>query len=715
MTSKHSFSEGALLCDGLRRNLWCVVLSTLGFLMTLTLPVLMLMQRALERQKQIAEGLLGTADAAIYWQNALDDVGRMIGGYNPLLKLMFLVLAVVCGVAAYSYLHSRQRVDFYHALPISRTRQFFNRFVIGILYVVPVYLIVLALTLGCTSAMGFGEAIRWSYIGSTIVSMLVIFIVVYALSALSAILCGNTIISLLLLIWFLFGPAVIGALKINLCRMFFGTYAYSVMDSTMALRLSPALQSFAFDGLQYSSASDAAGLSAGALHGVYLLVAVLATLLCLFLYRIRKSERSGLALAFEPLKTPLKIVMCLIMGLAAGLVFQAISGGFWFWPGLIIGAVLFHFLIEIIYAFDFHAIFKKPIHLAVILLVLVGFCLLLRADVIGYDHYLPAEDKIAAVDLNAGTPPALKTAENISAVRRIAEMGVEVVDTVEEMKKAAYGEDDGPRFDYVTISYQLTNGHIVNRAYTIPLTEELTALQRQVTSSAEYKQCKWELFTYDPAGATGKEQAAIEVINEQGTGTQGVIFEAEQVQQVLDTLREEVLSRTDTSVPTLCLNLGYQEKWEDGRSYVEHAGCATVTRADTKTLALIEKFTGITPQPLTVDDVRLIEISPLTEETWQADVTDPTDVAQMLKDAVNIEIFRMWNSDDSIETAFDKVTDVRVVAVSKRGNNYFVLRYPLGKTPTALIEAYSATAKAAQPEDNLRMDGEIAAEPALPW
>lgn len=724
MTSKHSFSKVTLVWDGLRRNLWCIVLSIVGFFMTLTLPVLMLIQHALEEQQQIAEGILGpNMDAAVRWQQAVDRVGDILGGSNLFVKLVFLVLAVVCGVAAYRYLHQRQQVDFYHALPISRTMQFWNRFVVGILCVLPVYLIMLALSVVCTFAMGFGEAVRWGYIGGSILSMLISFLLVYALSALAAILCGNTIISLLLLTWLLFGPAMVGLLKNGLCARFFQTYVYSIVDSTRILQLSPALQSFAFNGLQYESNSfQEVLLSAGTLHVIYLAAAVLVTLLCLFLYRIRKSERAGMALAFEPLKAPLETVMCLIVGLGCGLFFQMVANSFWFWPGLIIGTVLFHFLVEIIYSFDFHAIFNKPFHLAAILALLIGGCQILRIDVFGYDQYLPEESKIAAADLDNNAIPVLQSPENIRAVLRIAKMGIEtegmettdLAPTAESSLQVTYDQGTEPRFEYVTVAYRLKNGRLVNRAYTIPVSEELETLKRQINSSEEYKRCKWTLFTFDPKGENGEEQAAIEVVNELNYESQGIVYEEGEVQQLLDTLRAEALTRPATAIPALRLNLGYQKKDNNGRPYFQEAGGAIVTRADTKTLAMIRQFTGVAPQSLTIDDVRSIEIMPLNEETWTAEVIDETDVAQMLKDAVNCEVFRMYG-EEAFEDAFDELGGVRIVAFSKHGSASYTLCYPLGKTPTALIKKYSAEAKAAQPEDDLPKGNEIAADPVLPW
>ena len=84
------------------------------------------------------------------------------------------------------------------------------------------------------------------------------------------------------------------------------------------------------------------------------------TALAVFLFRIRKSERAGTALAFDRSKLPIKVYICLIMSVAFGTLFNLIAGDFWFWPSLVIGAVLFHWIVEIIYAFDFRAIFAKP-------------------------------------------------------------------------------------------------------------------------------------------------------------------------------------------------------------------------------------------------------------------------------------------------------------------------------------------------------------------
>ena len=119
MTSK-SFSSKGLLGNSMRRSLWALVLSGVGFFLSLLLPVLMQVQNALEmRAIWIKER--PQAEVASNWSSAMSSVSELLGGINPLPKMVFLVLAVVCGVALFAYLHNRQKVDFYHSLPISRT------------------------------------------------------------------------------------------------------------------------------------------------------------------------------------------------------------------------------------------------------------------------------------------------------------------------------------------------------------------------------------------------------------------------------------------------------------------------------------------------------------------------------------------------------------------------------------------------------------------
>ena len=296
MTSK-SFSSKGLLGNSMRRNLWALVLSGVGFFLSLLLPALMTMQNALE-QRVLDLKEIPQAHVEINWQNAMNNAASMLSGGNLFVKIVFIVLAVVCGVAMFAYLHSRQKVDFYHSLPISRTRLFANNFLTGVVCTFSTYLVMLAITVACAYAMGCGEAVRWDEIGGAILCNLIVFLLIYALTVLTTVICGNTIITLLLLVWVFFSPLLLGTLQMGLFQKFYETYT-SVVGGLMetAMKLTPVVLYFLLHGTHYigeqvmgvpQPGDPAFGLLTG-----YLIAAVVVTALALLLFRIRKSERAG--------------------------------------------------------------------------------------------------------------------------------------------------------------------------------------------------------------------------------------------------------------------------------------------------------------------------------------------------------------------------------------------------------------------------------------
>lgn len=682
MTSK-SFSSKGLLGDSMRRNLWALVLSGVGFFLSLLLPALMTAQRALENR---AEWLANLTQAGVEqnWQQAMNTVAATLGGENPFVKAAFLVMAVVCGVALFAYLHNRQKVDFYHSLPISRTRLFANNFLTGIVCTLLTYFIMLAITLACVYAMGCGEAVRWGEIGGAVLCNLIIFLLVYALTVLTTIVCGNTIITLLLLVWVFFSPMLIRILQIGLFTNFYETYtsADAYYNLGLAAFLSPVFQYFGIDGLHFRGSSfvfgGTDGSSALGLLVGYLIAAAVVTALALFLFRIRRSERAGTALAFTPTKLPIKVYICLVMGVAFGWVFGMIAGNFWFWPGLVIGTVLFHWIVEIIYAFDFRAIFAKPLHLLAILVVLFAGMLAMQFDVTGYDTWLPDRADITAVDIdNLEEAPQLTDPSNIDAVYRLMEIGVQ------------YVEGEAPQAEFyrgVTVACQL-GGRTVRRYYTVPETDEVNALLAQIEQSEEYKRAKWPLFRFEEASTDPNRRPLIDVRAHTAGGMTSVeLSNPEKLVQVVTTLREESLSRTGSSKPVMFLSLYYLD--EEGN--YNYDGEAYVTEADTKTLALLEEQTGLTPVPYSVDEVLSIQIEygvkvELDATEWQTvQVTDRADMQALLTDGID-ETMVDYRSDSQYANREDYTV---VITAQLRDDTMVMLAYLAEDWPSEIVDKY---------------------------
>lgn len=685
MTSK-SFSFKGLLGDSLRRNLWGFVLGGVGFFFSLLLPVLMTMQHALEMRAEQLQHFPDLVDQD--WQAALTSVSLLLGGGNPFVKMMFIVMAIVCGIAMFAYLHARQKVDFYHSLPISRTQLFVNNYLTGVIFTVSTYAVMLAIALACTFAMGFGAAVDWSAIGSAVVSHLIVFLLLYALTVLTTVVCGNTVISLLLLAWVMLSPMLVYVLYSGLCSKFYQSYTVANME--IALRLVPLVQFFSLNGLQYGDAVlrpiSMEQNSALGLLLVYLAVAVAVTVLSWYLFRIRKSERAGVALAFTPAKLPIKVYMCLLMGVAFGLGFSMIAGDFWFWVGLVLGTILFHWIVEMIYAFDFHAIFAKPVHLAAILVVLFAGVLCMKFDVTGYDSWLPDRNSIQAVSISGSAEEKLTKADNIAAVYQLAEMGTQV------NRDALRNEGN-----YRSLVLQFwTDGRIATRYYMLPDNDEVSALCNQVYFSEEYKRVALPLFQVDLDQQNAENRYSLDIYtNESGYGVASTLNDWNGIRQILAALQEETLARTENDLPVLRLEIYHV----DINGVKEWKGDAYVTAEDQETLALIEKLSGVKPMPLSTDEVELMELQYRMQDAngdtvWQSvEVTDPVDIAALLKNAVNRDAMSLYGTNEAAINGFlldERMDSVHIVAYVKQGDgeNWYGLAYATGEWPEDVVEKY---------------------------
>lgn len=683
MTSK-SFSSKGLLGDSLRRNLWGFVLGGVGFFFSLLLPVLMTMQRALETRAHQLQEYPDLVDQD--WQGALSAVSSLLGGGNPFVKTTFVIMAIVCGIAMFAYLHTRQKVDFYHSLPISRTKLFVNNYLTGVIFAVSSYVVMLVIALACAYAMGFGAAVDWSAIGGAVVSHLIVFLLLYALTVLTTVVCGNTVISLLLLAWVMLSPMLVYMLYSGLCNKFYQTYTMQSVDMKAVFHLAPLVQFFALDGLHYERVEYVEQTSALGLLLVYLVAAVAVTVLSWYLFRIRKSERAGVALAFAPAKLPIKVYMCLIMGVAFGLGFGMIAGDFWFWVGLVLGAVLCHWIVEMIYAFDFHAIFAKPVHLAVILVVLFAGALCMKFDVTGYDSWLPDRNSIQAVSISGSTEEKLTGADNIDAVYQLAEMGTQV------NQSALYEEGN---YHGLTLRFWL-GGRTAIRYYLLPNNEEVNVLLRQVYHSEEYKRAAWPLFQIDVDQQNAENRFSVDIYTSQsGYEIASTVYDWDSVRQILAALQEESLARTENGLPVLRLEICQI----DTNGVQELKGNAYVTAEDQKTLALIEKLSGVTPMQLSTEEVKLMELQYRMQDAngdtvWKSvEVTDSADIAALLKNAVNRDAMNLYSTDEAEKNGFsldERMDGVQIAVSAKQDNSedWHWLAYAEGDWPENVVEKY---------------------------
>lgn len=719
MMSRNSCSKG-LVRDCMKRNLWAIVLSTVGFFMAQLLPVIMTAQHSLSAHKQDLVNL-SAADAAASWQGYVESVGEMLGGQNVFVKLAVIILAVTCGISMFAYLHNRRKVDFYHSLPISRSRLFAVDYATGALCALVPYLVMHLLSIVCACAMGFGEAVSASLVG-VMISNVIFFFLLYAMAAATTIFCGNTIITLLLGLWVYFGPVLVKVLWNGLLGIFFTTYyaGESPVNCVFGNKLCPMVHYFGVNGTHYMTSGFSAYAYTGTPYGDmvpsavgtlvgYAVAAVVITALALFLFRIRKSERAGTALAFKPAKLPVKVIISAVMGAALAELFYLIvdSSKLWFWVGLVLGTVIFHCVVEIIYAFDFRAIFRKPIHLAVILAVLVGGMLTMQADVFGYDKWLPDEGRIEAVsvDYNMGYENSrfLSEPENIAAVRQLAAIGVEHMDNLDDSN------------GYLVTAFRMKNGKIKTRGYSLPYSEEVSQLENQVYQSAEYKKVSWTLFNLGEV-QEGCHRTLAFYTNGGGNDCAGTLANEQQVNEIIETLKGEALSHTADAMPVLHIEFAQEGSNAAMNSDYYGEGGACVTEKDVKTLALIKQYAGVEPKPLSSENVQsaMLSIYLPEKDCWQnMDVTDRADIDALLKNAVNIDAMNLYGSNmTAYGIAYNwDTTDISVNYKNDANGEVWTasVGYLQSQYPTAIIEKYRAQAeKDAENGVESAQDGDVA-------
>lgn len=754
MTSKNWFSKEGLK-EKAQHGLWATALSGLGFFLSMMLPALVTIQNTRDQLETIAnftDPQQREEIRQVTWESAVNSLGNIVGGNNPFVKVAFVVLAVACGVAMFAYLHSRQKVDFYHSLPISRSRLFIHNFVSGVLYALPMYFVFLILTTICIGAMGFGEAINGGSLFYAVVNNLICFLLIYALTVLTTIVCGNTIITLLLWLWVMFSPLLTRALQIALCGVFFQSYVEYLPTSTW--RLSPVVQFFAMNGSEIII-DDVSAVPTMILYAV---LAVLATVLAWFLFKIRKSERCGTALAFTPMKIPVKVYMCLFMGAAFALLFYSISQSdrtnkMWLWGGMIFGVVVFHAIIEIIYAFDFRAIFSKLPQMGIILAVLAAVFLVMQFDVLGFETWIPNENNIAATsisDYHRSNEANLQSSENISAICQLHEYAVNwqkqyvLPDgTISDALDLDYTNKNS-WWDTFTFVYRMKGGAYKARKYNVALGAEQIALVEQITNSAEYKQTAWQLFQYDFDEMDENNREPVIMVYNNTTNVYSssnrspIIQDREKVQELLDIMREDALNVRENGAPLLRIKVCSKEKDNDvsiADIQLEKfndrflpIGDVYITDKYTKTLAYLKQNFNLEPVKLSADNVESVclrfydyaypeepeesaDVSTTESYSYDIDleqalsvyITDPAEINRIVNGAINRESLEMYSGSGvqwgeysdvfSTEMAQNCETTVQFKSADGQTSDspYFQIMWERGKAPNNIIDRYQPT------------------------
>ena len=364
------------------------------------------------------------------------------------------------------------------------------------------------------------------------------------------------------------------------------------------------------------------------------------------------------------------------------------------------GTVLFHCIIEVIYAFDLRALVKHPVQMLAILAVTALLMVGMQKDVLGYDRWLPDESKVASAGLiDYGNSAAeLTEKENIAALCRLAEIG-------REATLNADSNDTGTVFlESHSLQFAMQNGTVKTRSYKLPVSEEVRSLLNKVYGSSEYKLKSSSLYDLDLDNARVTDMTFC--VNQLKYNSE-TITDGEKAAEIVKTLREERLTYTELAKPVMWFNITTDA---EANNYAN----GIVTDRDVKTLALIKKYFGLEPQSIAPDTVSQVELDFYVpgEDTWVGlNVTDRADIAALLKDAVATGTMRMYGNSDFYDLiSFKDNARVNVTPAVEDDYNFYEISYPYDSFPTSVVEKYRPAAEklAADPSANAATaDGDI--------
>lgn len=426
---------------------------------------------------------------------ALRAAQIIIGSYLTLAGALF-VFGCVLAMALMGYLMSPRAVGLLHALPVRRGTLLATHTLVGWLMLnVPALLAVLV----SIPVQAYYGGVAWGALGAWLLVHCGLSLFFLALGLLCAMVTG----------WLLAIPAIYAVVNFaviaaaglvrTLCSLFCYGYAGDDDFAPFVYWLTPVVNLVKRFGTCGVERSDAAPypwqvqFPADVVHAVGIYTAAGAALLALtyLLYRRRKSESAADPAAFPWMRPVFRYGTGLLGGLALGLgLYQLVLG--WRmesetgrWVGLLVSTVLMgalcYYAAEMLVRKSLRVLRRSLPGAGLVCVLLALVCAGARFDVSGYAARVP--------DVSAVTQVQLRGSLGLSGVNCTEPETIETVIALHrEIITLRPDEDDPENSAYITLSYTLTDGSTLTRAYQLNPAGELEDALETVFNTGEVRE-----------------------------------------------------------------------------------------------------------------------------------------------------------------------------------------------------------------------------------
>lgn len=566
------------------------------------------------------------------------------------------MLAIVAGVSGFAYLYNARKTDFWHGMPIKRKRLFAVKICSSVLIVwVPYILMSIIATAIVLVKTGRASCIEVMLIGLLIHFSQ--FMLVYGTTVLVIILTGNFVAGLCGLGMFSFFLPAVVEIGVLLFEEFHTFVEDGIKIREIMYHVSPIMWVF------YSDTTELSKIVCSLVWTFILLVAAEK------LYEKRDSEAAGRAMAFRITESPIRIVSVLAVSIVAYFFGDRTFDTKWGIFAFIIGLLLSHCIIEIIYNSDFKKLFNHKLQMIICGVIACVIIVIFKLDIFGYDTYRPDVAKIDSVGINSyileNNQDLYNTNLDISEdleypsvyyrydynIADITDNMAITDETIINSLPDYLVENDcvGTHTKAFYVTYHMKSGRNIRRLYQI---DEYSSgeLMAMIYNNQDYKEATYPIFQMDESEIVGINYTTLTDIEHLKCDDKN------KMRELFETYKEEFTDLTyetrGKENPTLCLQFKdkeFQKKIDIIRKRGGDVGSFNtinyypVYPSFTKTIALLKEY-GIdyNSKYEIADNMQMKIIDYLsdsydTDEAGRADdyiVTDKKEIEEILSNSI---------------------------------------------------------------------------------
>lgn len=504
MTSKNSFWVSSR--ENHKRRIWVWIVAVLSQILLYGAMAMIYLSRI---KNQYEMGAFRSVEA---FRRAMYQAARDALAFSDNLWPVIVFLSAVIGMQGFSYLYDRRKVDMYHSVPVSKKKRF------GVIYVNGILIYLTGNLLGLVTGTVIAAAQRAVNVdvlaneGLAFVWNFLFFLVIYHTMILAVMLTGSRFVTLCLFGAFTLYEIVLYWILDSMKWSFFKT------ATNYYLYVNPKL-SPVFDCLNevwnFKNASDAAQAARLCLPlcGKWFLIAAVLLAAAYLCYTKRQSEAAGHAVVYRVAEPIIKIAVVIPAGLIVGMIVYDTSyqNELLMIVGMLVSSVIFCAAMEVLFAFDIKSLFKHLWSGGIALAgVLAVFCIY-KWDLIGYDNYIPEENKIESIAISVSGYYDNYWNENFEYISQadFLKEHMFLTDTepvlalARQFQTADPEQMEDPRS--IEILYRLKSGRKVNRTFMVDY-EDDSAQEKlnRIMGSKAYKQGVFQDLVQETATANDK-------------------------------------------------------------------------------------------------------------------------------------------------------------------------------------------------------------------